>query len=94
MDAKLKAKWVEALRSGKYKQGPNVYYNEKTEAHCAIGVLLEVAKVEDENANPFLPVPVQTVIAEMNDGIDAPEPEYNKPSQTFKQIANWIEKHL
>ena len=41
MDANLKAKWVEALRSGKYKQGRN-YLNSKG-AFCCLGVLCDLS---------------------------------------------------
>jgi len=34
-------KWVEALRSGKYKQGAGVLLNEKNE-YCCLGVLAEI----------------------------------------------------
>lgn len=45
MDAQVKAKWVAALRSGKYKQGQQ---NLKTKwldnivEHCCLGVLCEI----------------------------------------------------
>lgn len=34
--------WVEALRSGKYKQGTGVLHNEDTDAYCPLGVACEV----------------------------------------------------
>jgi hypothetical protein len=41
MKAELKQKWVEALRSGKYKQGRSVLKN--TEGRmCCLGVLLDI----------------------------------------------------
>ena len=40
MDKKIKAKWVKALRSGKYKQGTGVLFN--GEKHCCLGVLCVV----------------------------------------------------
>lgn len=41
MDSTLKAKWLEALRSGKYKQGNG--YLRKGDEYCCLGVLAEVA---------------------------------------------------
>ena len=42
MDAQLKKVWVEALRSGEYKQGKGMLYRPE-ETHCCLGVLCKVA---------------------------------------------------
>lgn len=34
-----KAKWLKALRSGKYRQGRGALYREETDAFCCLGVL-------------------------------------------------------
>jgi hypothetical protein len=50
MDAKLKAKWVKALCSGKYPQGKG--YLENNGKYCCLGVLRSVGNIkigEDEN---------------------------------------------
>jgi len=44
MDANLKAMWVEALRSGEYKQGNG--YLEKNGLHCCLGVLCAIQDSE------------------------------------------------
>jgi hypothetical protein len=49
MDKKLKAKWVKALRSGKYAQGQTVMFNDNTGAYCCLGVLCEVSGIEMGN---------------------------------------------
>lgn len=41
MNAELKAKWVEALRSGKYQQGRE-QLNEADQLFCCLGVLCEI----------------------------------------------------
>ena len=41
MDKKLKVKWVEALRSGKYEQGR--HYLESEGRYCCLGVLRAIA---------------------------------------------------
>lgn len=41
MNVELKAKWVEALRSGKYKQGKNHLRN-KDDTFCCLGVLCDI----------------------------------------------------
>lgn len=42
MDAELKAKWVEALRSGKYLQGIT-HLRSTSNRYCCLGVLCEIA---------------------------------------------------
>lgn len=34
--------WVDALRSGKFKQGQSVLYNPDQDAYCCLGVLCEL----------------------------------------------------
>jgi hypothetical protein len=46
MDEKLKAKWVKALRSGKYKQAHDTLKGETNDrdiGYCCLGVLCEIA---------------------------------------------------
>lgn len=45
MNAEVKRKWVEALRSGKYRQGKNRLRNTKGE-FCCLGVLCDIAERE------------------------------------------------
>lgn len=40
MDAEINARWVEALRSGKYKQGNAGLHDQEDGTHCCLGVLL------------------------------------------------------
>ena len=49
MDPELKAAWVEALRSGKYKQAKKTLHNKTQGSYCCLGVLCEVAKPEGWN---------------------------------------------
>jgi len=44
MDAQLKAKWVEALRSGKFAQTQLELHNGS--GHCCLGVLCRVAQID------------------------------------------------
>lgn len=44
MNREIGMKWVEALRSGKYKQGRLALYN--ADSFCCLGVLCEVMGVE------------------------------------------------
>lgn len=42
MDKKLKAKWVKALRSGKYPQSTGYLYDAFGGGYCCLGVLCKV----------------------------------------------------
>lgn len=106
---KFKAKWLKALRSGKFQQSRNGNLVDD-EGYCCLGVAGVVCGVSDkrmadcaflsrrENGikvlktvekalkQPILDNPLDSVEAElacMNDG-----------TRSFKQISNWIEKHL
>ena len=46
MDAQLKAKWVEALRSGEYQQAEGKLHDTKNNAFCCLGVLCRVMGAE------------------------------------------------
>jgi len=49
-------RWDKALRSGKYKQGKKVLYNEKTEGYCCLGVMEEVIAGKVEVASNGCPL--------------------------------------
>lgn len=77
MNPKTKAKWVKALRSGKYKQCTG--YMETDKGYCCLGVLREVAKprtaasygvtfLQTQNGEYImLPEYVQRGLASLND---------------------------
>lgn len=76
MDAKLKAKWIKALRSGKYEQGKDYLY--KNGKYCCLGVLgcikgfdetvLDGAGLLDEIDNiRYLNTTSQEALASVND---------------------------
>ena len=44
MNQEIKTKWVEALRSGDYKQTKE--YLKKNNCHCCLGVLCEISALE------------------------------------------------
>lgn len=43
MNPDVKAKWVEALRSGEYKQGKGQMHNREENSYCCLGVLCDLA---------------------------------------------------
>ena len=46
MDAQLKAKWVEALRSGEYEQAREMLHDVANGGYCCLGVLCKVMGAE------------------------------------------------
>ena len=50
MEASLKAKWIEALRSGKYKQG-RLALRTKADDFCCLGVLCDISGVSEWEEN-------------------------------------------
>jgi hypothetical protein len=53
MDAKLKAKWIRALLSGKYRQGEGALRDGR--AYCCLGVLADIQKCRwSSDEEPFL----------------------------------------
>lgn len=46
MKTDVKTKWLDALRSGEYKQGKNVLHDEATDTFCCLGVLCDLAVKE------------------------------------------------
>jgi hypothetical protein len=52
MDAKLKAKWVKALRSGKFKQGDE--YLKGGNRYCCLGVLATIQGAKWRGHVPFV----------------------------------------
>lgn len=96
MDKKLKAKWVKALESGRYKQGKKRlagggYY-------CCLGVLRKIdPSIEAVFAEGSLvvkschiPESKQYELIRMNDG----ETHDYPTNKSFKEIAAWIRSHL
>jgi len=92
MNQEVKAKWVEALRSGKYKQGRKTLKH--AGRYCCLGVLCEVAgepieRFHNNLNNPFMervgfPWGQHGVLIEMND----------TKKKSFAEIADYVEQNL
>lgn len=56
MDKKLKARWIKALRSGKFKQGSGALERIEGEriTNCCLGVLCRVEKIKAGRPQEFL----------------------------------------
>lgn len=90
MDTELKLKWVEALRSGKYKQGKQ-RFKSADDTYCCLGVLADVAGVlkGNEGLAGFVETHPITSSQEfkfwrMND----------TEKKSFAEIADYIEANL
>lgn len=107
MDAEIKKAWVEALRSGKYKQGRSVLRSASDE-FCCLGVLCDVRGVqwrgnqvsgcyyaEDSDgcsSAMWLPNSLKEEL-----GLSEAETELadkNDGGEPFSAIADYIETHL
>jgi hypothetical protein len=99
MNQEIKKKWIEALRSGDYKQGRG-WLRDHDGNYCCLGVLMEVQDVDDD-ASWVPSVPkfellagldpnvADTLIA-LNDGISNGGQVMKLHS--FTEIADYLEK--
>lgn len=109
MNKKIKKKWVEALRSGKYKQGHGMLCKRDTDGtkyHCCLGVLTDLYYRETQgHAMPksFETKDFLSKNVTAWSGVGDEDPQTGKSSiselndadgKSFKQIANLIDKHL
>lgn len=97
MEASLKAKWIEALRSGKYKQG-RFALRTKSDDFCCLGVLCDVSGISEweenglcysyEGASSHLPPVLRNQLTpEARDTLMAINDKYGV---SFPGIADWI----
>lgn len=105
MNAELKAKWVEALRSGRYSQTRGALRDE--DGYCCLGVLCDVQgrKWERRSGGGYLFASLVTPpeiisagldaavahrLAEMNDG----DEDGGRGGAAFNEIADYIEANI
>jgi hypothetical protein len=109
MDKELKAKWLEALRSGRYAQGRCYLNNNKQ--FCCLGVLIDITYPgewsKDTNVEGLMAhdnqVSMPSIQFEEKVGInhltvnklaDMNDGHNDQPPKTFHEIADWIEANL
>ncbi len=105
---KFKSDWLKSLRSGKYKQAQSTLYNQADKTFCCLGVACDMVghkrtllKHNDSliEGKRYSNIPrmlkdisyrnkTTDKLTAMNDGA------VGRKSQSFKQIANWIERNL
>lgn len=109
LPAELKARWVDALRSGKYQQGRGwlraSWDSDGIHRYCCIGVLCDVVdpKGWQENEggvirthtgnNSTIPISVQAKTGLMRDRF-GPLYVMNDSGKSFAEIAEYIEANL
>lgn len=101
MKRELRDKWIEALRSGEYRQVTGVLHSDG--AYCCLGVLCKVAK--KRTPSDALNLDRYPALRELRDqcGLGKEEgdelqarlTDLNDNKQwSFKRIAAWIKKHV
>ncbi|UQD69243.1 hypothetical protein JEY40_24825 [Bradyrhizobium japonicum] len=88
MDANLKAKWVEALRSGEYKQIP-MELHDREGGYCCLGVLCTVAQIDMDDTGP-----AYRVLERITGGYAPLVTLNDDKGKSFAEIADWIEANL
>ena len=110
MNPEVKAAWLEALRSGEYKQGKS-QLKTNDGSYCCLGVLCDISKLGEwvrggyhvndmDYASAFLPEAVKEWA-----GINSEDPSYgngiedhlsyrNDKGMTFAEIADIIEQNF
>jgi hypothetical protein len=108
MKPEIKKLWVEALRSGKYKQAKEALRTDNKKAHCCLGVLCEIYVTESHGIVDWLDAAVLPEDVAKWAGLDGnfdPEcvmlPTKKRLTELndgkgygFKRISNLIEKYL
>ena len=106
MNKALKKKWVNALRSGEYKQGRVALYNKGYDSFCCLGVLCDVAGIDRDDIRGLgMPTREQAKVIGMpyagpHDDYEARKSiigrlaKFNDDGKSFKWIASYIERYL
>ncbi len=87
MPAGIKARWIRALRSGKYAQTTRQLKEPYRPAYCCLGVLCKVAQKPMEYSvfeDKWMTTKQSTIFQDMND----------ERNYSFNRIANYIERYL
>lgn len=100
MKTELKQKWLDALRSGKYKQGKGLL-RDRNDCFCCLGVLCDVAGMRwipgaTEDYAPagqsiYMPTPKQREELGLSFEVAAHFSKRNDNGNTFRDIAHEIE---
>lgn len=94
--AEIKAKWLEALRSGTYPQGKDYLYKSDPERYCCLGVLCKTQDIEIGSTVGFVAVrnAYQDLKMVFGGKIFDSLVDMNDDGKTFAEIADWIEANV
>jgi hypothetical protein len=98
MDVQWRDKWVEALRSGKYKQGRGGLRDTRFH-YCCLGVLCDVIDPNGWNGVEHkgeIELPVNSILSGVGLTLidTGPLTRMNDSGQSFNVIARYIERNL
>lgn len=98
MDAALKAKWTQALRSGEFTQGSGQLRSPNKAKHCCLGVLCVVAGLPITDDGESI-VGYEDGYAPLREMIGGEHTVFNLYSKNddgtpFPAIADWIEERV
>lgn len=94
MKAELKAKWLAALRSGKYKQGAGSLYEEIDDSYCCIGVLCDVMGMQKGKIECFDGLVDWQTVGGMRVETASSLASMNDTGSSFTEIADYIEANI
>lgn len=103
MNAELKTRWIEALRSGEFKQGQKQLFDPTYDTYCCLGVLCKIDNLP--YANSMFEYNGKKLSLNLSNDyrnkIDMKTWDENRliimnddDGQSFLAIANWIEANL
>jgi len=94
MDQEIKAKWVVALRGGKYQQAR--YQLRHDNRYCCLGVLCDVQGLSQSNPLWQEAYPLPNLRGDMSfqDMMKLSYMNDHHDSKSFSEIADWIEENL
>jgi hypothetical protein len=106
MDANLKAKWIDALRSGEYQQG-RCQLRTSEEEFCCLGVVLDIQNARWDEGRAILgdrsvgslDTPPSGLLGDLSEGdadtlIAMNDGTDGKRKHSFAEIADYIEQNL
>lgn len=93
-------KWVEALRSGKYRQGKGRLKN--NDSYCCLGVACEISGATERQINHYAYIPKRSTVNVPTllksgcgvKGLICTISTMNDSGNTFLEIADWIEQNI
>lgn len=96
MDAQLKAKWIAALRSGKYQQ--TTHYLKDDDGFCCLGVLCDIQGADfDAIRQQYRTLSLSSNPVEYIGMLESEAPwlsQMNDTGRSFAEIADYIEKSI